>query len=738
MIYEESAFKKAVKSYTNNNWETLNVSQLILEKVNTPAVCEFTSNLIDATQRLDVDAQRDVLISAGADANTVGGFKDCMAAIKRMLSDSEMVKKGYAIYILDIALQNIGRIRYKDGIIVVTKHTNIEEWVIRMLDSFRPSLNIAKVTSENLEKYSDYLQELNISNSRTLPENQFEDVYRSLSDKTKDVVDKIMEFRFTTHDENWDAFKDKHELRDIYDLKSGSVDVGSTSYTLDINKQVADYMKSISKDDIAGLRQAVLLNRELAQAGVDTSSSEYLNLEGMCKSLLVLWKKDIIETFSYSDTGKEQYAAYVATKYVSRLKSSKAIALCKVMQCAIVDGLIDIENPIIAHKQMLSCMYRLLYDKAKFKQWINGDYIICISGSLSVDMRVLLNVLLENKMSNYKCLENTQVIAFSYDEADAYYEAVQQLGEKKEKVNTVAQDAFEEISKALYNEQLGLYRDNQFSNNKTIVLNTIFDEIPVVFQAEACIRPGFSIENGKVTVPTVFANIKGTGGKTDEELTEFISSLAPGDHRYLFINEHVASANEDYNRVDNEGRVNLKLIMNDAIPKFEASTLYNAGVLNREALRNVWSNRFSKLSLDRQIYLLNKIEELCRSYPTSIDANPALIIQIASTLPNFVLQDLTWFDFTKVTPKVVFAYTGEFTMSKTDAVFLHLLNALGYDVVAFTPSGYTGLECCGSLNTQDWIFNTLDLGKPRFDFDFKDGKSASDVSFIGYLKKFFT
>lgn len=749
MIYEESAFKQAVKSYSKSTWEILNVTELLLEKIKSSELhlCKFTSNLIDAIQRLDTDAQRSTLISAGADANTVGGFKDCMEGIKKLLSDRDMISNGTAICVLDIALSNIGSIRYKDGIIVIdNKHTKAELWVIDLLNSFRPSLNIVKATDKLISDNSNMLDILDKNNSKSVSENQFEEVYKKLSDRTKDVVDTIMEYRFTSHKIDWDIFKRQSQndnLKDDLENKElRCLNVKCSPYTLENNKIIAEYMNVISNGNLANLRQEILFNREVAQSGVDTSSSEYLDLESKCRNLLVLWKKDIIDTFSYSDTGREQLSAYIANKYVSKVSCSKKERLQELLQCIIFDNMIDIENPIIAHKQMLSSLYRALYDRGKLKLCENGEYIVCITGSLSVDMRVLLNLLASDGMAKYRCMENMQVLAFTIDEAEAYYEAVQSMGEKKEKVNTVAQNAFEEISKALYSEQLGLYRDNQFSNNKTIVLNTIFDELPVIFNSDACIRPGFSTEDNKVTVPTVFVNVKGTGGKTDAELSSFIYELGTGDHRYLVINEHVAAANEKYMRYDNDDRVNVKLVMNDAIPMCEAQALFNAGVLDRESFRNLWSGRFSKLSLDRQIYLLNKIEELCRSYPSGIDANPALIIQIASALPNFVLQDLTWFDFTKTSPKVVFAYTGEFTMLKTDAVFLHLLNNLGYDVVTFTPSGYTGLECCGSLDTAEWMFNTIDLGKPRFNFDFTSTKSknsnSSDSGFMGYLKKIFT
>lgn len=75
------------------------------------------------------------------------------------------------------------------------------------------------------------------------------------------------------------------------------------------------------------------------------------------------------------------------------------------------------------------------------------------------------------------------------------------------KMQTVASRAENELTGMLYQD--GVYRDRQMTGADTIVLETTFDELFILWDQELRFRPNFSTVNGRVNMPVINAKVSG-------------------------------------------------------------------------------------------------------------------------------------------------------------------------------------------------------------------------------------
>ncbi|MDR1069865.1 MAG: YceG family protein, partial [Gracilibacteraceae bacterium] len=80
--------------------------------------------------------------------------------------------------------------------------------------------------------------------------------------------------------------------------------------------------------------------------------------------------------------------------------------------------------------------------------------------------------------------------------------------EARTRVATVAYNAARELDQLLYGGT-DLFRARQFPRSKPVTLKTTYDEIGILWNAEAKYRPNFQVNEGTVVVPTIFAKICG-------------------------------------------------------------------------------------------------------------------------------------------------------------------------------------------------------------------------------------
>lgn len=324
-----------------------------------------------------------------------------------------------------------------------------------------------------------------------------------------------------------------------------------------------------------------------------------------------------------------------------------------------------------------------------------------------------------NEMNN---VESISIITHDYKVIDNTLNVPREF--IKAKVSTMANRASKQVDNILYDcETLGMYKDNQFKNNNSIVLSTTFDEIELLWRAESKVRPNFDVnkDNGVVTIPTIFANISGIGGLDDYKYSEIIQRLCVS-HTYVMCNRHFILNNQArdnifsmYREIEYEGT--YRVVLN--------SISFN-GVTARNQIKQYW--KYNILNDDKQDLMINKLDELCKNLKYMKDVELDDIAIAMSNLPDNIINDILWFDFTKMSPKIIMIMTSQDILNKYDCLTLAFCNLLGFDVAVFNPTGYKGLD--GYLASN--LYEQYNLGAPRLNVIFRDKKQNK-----GFFKSLF-
>lgn len=246
--------------------------------------------------------------------------------------------------------------------------------------------------------------------------------------------------------------------------------------------------------------------------------------------------------------------------------------------------------------------------------------------------------------------------------------------EIKIRVTTAAYDAQRQLDDILYTGT-GLFRNRQFLRSKPVTLKTTYDEIGILWPAEAKYRPGFAAEKGRVTVPNLFAKVCGVeGGDVAKYFENIRAMLTPNTilvTRIPFIDGSRPNPIEPY-----------------------AVRFVSNGKLQVDMIKRHSAYQYEFLSDDTQDYILEKIQELLdlkwiESRQAHLDET---VVATLLNLNRYILKLIQNFDFTKTIPKMVVIDTTEAMFSLADCILITFLNLVGFDIVVFTPTGYRNLE----------------------------------------------
>ncbi len=240
------------------------------------------------------------------------------------------------------------------------------------------------------------------------------------------------------------------------------------------------------------------------------------------------------------------------------------------------------------------------------------------------------------------------------------------------KVATTAYNASRDLDNILYNDGC-MFRDHHYNFCQTATLQTTFEEIDLLWNAEAKYRPGFSSDEHTVTVPNIFAKLDGIPyGDTSKYIKEIQNKLTPNSIYYKFIPFFKPNYGiNDFTGFFNGNRLDLAKIK-----------------LNRNI------NKYSHMPDNIQDLIFQKMQEVIDSgylkikYPDVMH----LTIKVGTMLPNNLLPLIQNFDFTKDIPKIVIIHSTKIPFSAYECILLLLLNFIGFDIIIYTPTGYKNIE----------------------------------------------
>ena len=122
------------------------------------------------------------------------------------------------------------------------------------------------------------------------------------------------------------------------------------------------------------------------------------------------------------------------------------------------------------------------------------------------DIRPLDVLILNPNRGTRCCLEDTLLYEIDLAESLSMNRYPQQSADVQ--VGTVAYHAERELDGLMY-QDTGMYRNYQYDKAVSITLQTMYEEIRILWKEELRFRPNFSTENGVVTLPVIFAKVSG-------------------------------------------------------------------------------------------------------------------------------------------------------------------------------------------------------------------------------------
>ncbi len=277
-------------------------------------------------------------------------------------------------------------------------------------------------------------------------------------------------------------------------------------------------------------------------------------------------------------------------------------------------------------------------------------------------------------------------------------------------MGTAAYHAEKELDTLLY-QSSGLYRDRQYSKANAVTLQTMYEEIAILWNQELKYRPNFSTVNNVVNMPVIFAKVSGVKDGNVAEYWKNIKKILT-ENTFLIRNVPYIS-HEDANPI-----------------KAYAAEFYKNGRLQKNRIKSHPGYQYGYLREEIQDYLLEKLQALIEQKSikgTFVNGTEYTIVSTALNMPKDILRWIQRFDFTKKNPKAVYISTTEELISLEDAILMAYLNLIGFDVVFFVPTGYQTVEkhYSGKLLEEYQIGEYIyDLRIPDFDkisLDFHQG-----------------
>lgn len=269
------------------------------------------------------------------------------------------------------------------------------------------------------------------------------------------------------------------------------------------------------------------------------------------------------------------------------------------------------------------------------------------------------------------------------------------------RVGTAAYQAERDLDTLMY-QDTGIYRNQQYLKANTVSLQTMYEEISILWDQELKYRPNFSVIDDTVNMPVIFSKICGV---KDGMLSAYWSDI-----KNLLTPDTTVITNVP------------KITSTSPNPiKASATEFLKNGRLQKRKIKSHKAYQYGFLREPMQDYLLDKLQMLIEQRiikGTFENGTEYTIISTALNLEKEVLRMIQKFDFTKKNPKIIYIITGETGLSLEDTIYTTFLNLIGFDILFFVPTGYQCIERYLSKNIieEHQIGEYLyDLQIPNFD-----------------------
>jgi len=256
---------------------------------------------------------------------------------------------------------------------------------------------------------------------------------------------------------------------------------------------------------------------------------------------------------------------------------------------------------------------------------------------------------------------------------------------------TVAKKASAELEQILHKDGTFLFKPWQFREYipQSVTLHTTYDEVRLISEAKAFVRPSFEVNDQNIYIPVLFSKICGIS-KDRRDYAEKYRELVESDltvslHKFPFSSE--IKTNHQFHYA--QAQVN--------------------GVLEPQRMKesNWWIYR--RLPDGLQTGLANAISRYvakAQLKPVAGEDVRHYLFSQAMELPADIIQLFQRFDYSQDVPKLILFNNGDSgELSRADAARLLLLNQFGFDIILLNPTGQKDLEIYidSSLFDSHWL-----------------------------------
>lgn len=324
------------------------------------------------------------------------------------------------------------------------------------------------------------------------------------------------------------------------------------------------------------------------------------------------------------------------------------------------------------------------YQKELFSNWRMpeiGCFIhmgCCKSENEALFLRMLaglpVDVLLLNPNRNEKCcLADERLYEIHYQESLPEEQFPREDADLQ--IGTAAYHAERELDTLMYQDS-GVYRSYQYARANTVTLQTMYEEIALLWKEEVKYRPNFSTVDGIVNIPAIFAKVSGVKDGQVQSYWQGIKALLTED---TFVVKQVP-------------------FIGPADPnpmKAHVAEFFRNGKIQRAKIKAHRDYPYGVLREEMQEHMLDKLQLLIDKKLIRGTFENGTEYTITATVLNLnkeLVRLIQRFDFTKKNPKLIYINTGEEIISLEDSILAAFLNLVGFDILFFVPTGYQSVE----------------------------------------------
>lgn len=374
----------------------------------------------------------------------------------------------------------------------------------------------------------------------------------------------------------------------------------------------------------------------------------------------------------------------------SNFNSISNLELQRIMRKAFLDILLEVSKSTgmnlnkLTNKAVYLLCWLKRYQGALFSNWKMPEIgcFVYLGGCKDENEAMLLrclarlpvDVLILNPGGNVKCcLEDNFLFEQNY--TDTMVVENYPVTNTTIQMGTAAYHAERELDSIMY-QDYGVYRNRQFQKANTVTLQTMYEEIAILWDEELKYRPNFSITDGVVNIPVIFAKVSGVkDGMLPDYWSGIKSLIVQGTfsiHNGSFIKETTPNPVKPY-----------------------VTEFFKNNRLQKEKIKMHKCYQYGFLREEMQEHILDKLQLLIESKMIKGTFENGMEYTIIATILNLnrdILREIQKFDFTKKNPKIIYINTTENMITLEDSIMYAFLNLVGFDIIFFVPTGYQNVE----------------------------------------------